>query len=270
MVYDIFTFFYELDLLELRLNILNDYVDYFVIVEATESFIGESKQLYYNDNKERFSKWSHKIIHYVVDDYPNDLNLLNISKKSPNVGNGEHWWVREFYQKESIKKALINLNDDDICIISDVDEIWNPKISFDLNVCDLYRPTLSSYLYYLNYRSNATKNMFTGPIIAKYKTIKENCLNHLRNRSMTTFIEIDNGGWHFEAFGGINGASLKINIVKHPDYYNQNNLNNNLENRLIQLQDYKGRQISAWKDDTNLPSYVNENWEKIHELGYLI
>ena len=65
MIYDCFTFFNELDLLEIRLNILDEHVDYFVLAECTETFSGIEKPLYYEENKERFSKWSHKIIHHI-------------------------------------------------------------------------------------------------------------------------------------------------------------------------------------------------------------
>ena len=51
-IYDCFLFFNELDLLEIRLNVLNDYVDYFVLVEATQTFTNKDKPLYYKENKE--------------------------------------------------------------------------------------------------------------------------------------------------------------------------------------------------------------------------
>lgn len=262
MTYDIFSFFYELDLLELRMNILNDYVDKFVIVEATESFMGEKKPLYFEKNKARFSKWKDKIIHYIVDDYPNDKELMSIAISSPAVGAGEHWWVREFYQKESIKKALINLNDDDICILCDVDEVWNPNIKYNLNTHSIYRPILDSYMYYLNYRSSAHKLMWTGPSIMKYSTLKNGVLNHLRNRNMTSGVEIDNGGWHYEALGG---AMDKISIVKHPDYYNSFNMANSLEHRINSLLDYKGRGLSFWieHDISKMPEYIRNNDDSI-------
>ena len=44
MIYDCFTFFNELDLLDIRLNILNDYVDKFVIVESTKTFTGKENR----------------------------------------------------------------------------------------------------------------------------------------------------------------------------------------------------------------------------------
>ena len=67
-IFDTFTFYNELDLLELRLNILGDVVDYFVINEATITFTGKTKPLYYFENKERFKKWEDKIIHHVTHD----------------------------------------------------------------------------------------------------------------------------------------------------------------------------------------------------------
>ena len=63
MIYDCFTFFNELDLLEIRLNILNDYVDKFVLVEATRTQNNKEKKLYYEENKERFAKFKDKVIH---------------------------------------------------------------------------------------------------------------------------------------------------------------------------------------------------------------
>jgi beta-1,4-mannosyl-glycoprotein beta-1,4-N-acetylglucosaminyltransferase len=67
MVYDIFTFFNELDLLEIRFKILNDKVDYFVIIECTETFSGKPKQLYFSENKHLFKEWEHKIIHHIIE-----------------------------------------------------------------------------------------------------------------------------------------------------------------------------------------------------------
>ena len=57
MKYDLFYIFDELDLMEIRMEILDKYVDYFVIVEATITFMGESKPLYFQENESRFSKW---------------------------------------------------------------------------------------------------------------------------------------------------------------------------------------------------------------------
>jgi beta-1,4-mannosyl-glycoprotein beta-1,4-N-acetylglucosaminyltransferase len=78
-IIDCFTFYNELKLLEYRLNILYNIVDYFIIVEANQTHQGKSKKLYYNENKNRFEKFQDKIIHIVVDlpyIYPN-INYKN-------------------------------------------------------------------------------------------------------------------------------------------------------------------------------------------------
>ena len=76
-IYDAFLFFNELDLLEIRLNLLNDYVDYFVISESDLTFSGKPKPLYYLENKDRFKQFEKKIIHQVLTDNPTDFTSLN-------------------------------------------------------------------------------------------------------------------------------------------------------------------------------------------------
>ena len=72
MVYDCFQFFNELDILKLRLHVLSDVVDRFVISESTVTFSGDPKPLFYEENKEQFQEFQDRIIHVVVDDTPLD------------------------------------------------------------------------------------------------------------------------------------------------------------------------------------------------------
>jgi hypothetical protein len=121
-IYDAFIFYNELETLEMRLNILDPYVDYFVIVECDKTFSGLSKELYFQNNIEKFEKFKNKIIHYVIKDAPKneddlikklqDNNTSQIEKNviretltNDNVPKGQDQWLREFYQRESIKKA---------------------------------------------------------------------------------------------------------------------------------------------------------------------
>jgi len=77
MIYDCFCFFNELEILELRLNILDSVVDKFVICESTVTHTGQPKKMYFEENKDRFSKFLHKIIHLKISDTPDDfVNLL--------------------------------------------------------------------------------------------------------------------------------------------------------------------------------------------------
>src|SRR5277367_3065030 len=88
-IYDCFLFFNELELLEIRLNEMYEYVDYFVLVESTESFVGKPKPLYYAQNKERFNQFNDKIIHVIVSD---------------SFRGG--YWEREYFQRNRIMDGL--------------------------------------------------------------------------------------------------------------------------------------------------------------------
>ena len=112
-VIDVFPFFNELDILEIRLNVLDPYVDYFILSEATKTFSGLDKPLYYQENKERFAKFEDKIIHNIVED-----------NTDPNL----HPYERDIFQKNSIKEIVMEkASDDDAIIWSDVDEVPNPE-----------------------------------------------------------------------------------------------------------------------------------------------
>jgi beta-1,4-mannosyl-glycoprotein beta-1,4-N-acetylglucosaminyltransferase len=255
--YDIFTFNNELDLLEIRLNILNKYVDYFVIVEATETFSGIPKPLYYQLNKDRFKEFEDKIIHYVITDTPQSFDdkdcnqeALMLACNSDNVTREHLCWLKEFYQKELIKNALVGLNDEDICYFSDLDEIWNYNLDFVIED-RIYKPMVNwCYINYLNVRTNENWTYFTGPIVTKYKNVKNECLNHLRTprKNTNVYVYIENGGWHFNAIGGI---QKKIDAFKHPVYTNGYMLSREHGSRI---------------DENDLPDYLKENKEKYKTL----
>lgn len=281
-IYDIFLFFNELTLLEIRFNILDKYIDYFVIVESTETFTGLPKKLFYEDNKHLFKKWEHKIIHYVIKDTPVDekdlrdrlkqLNLNNLDKQiildnltSDNVPKGQIHWLKEFYQKEIIKKALIGLNDNDFCYVSDVDEIWDPEILIDYSKSDIFKYKQKCYIYYLNNRSNENWRGWSGTIATKYKNIKYTCLNHLRTDSKTNYFVLRNSGWHFTFQGGVNQIRKKLESYGHQEI-NTDEIKSQLENTILKNKDIRGRHIKFWKDESNLPKYLLENKEKYKEL----
>lgn len=249
MVVDLFYFLNELDLLEIRLSILDDYVDKFILIEATETFSGLERELVYEKNKGRFKKWHNKIEYYVVSDYPMDSKLCDMALNSPNTGSGEHYWVREFYIKESAQKAIKGLNDNDIVFISDIDEIWNPKLTYAPQGKEVLKPKQLPYLYYLNQRTDEDWLGWSGTICTRYENIKNGVINHLRTDEMTPYVVLENGGWHFNAIGG---KDEKRKAFKHPVYEDNGVWNN--------------REVSMRKDETNLPEYILNNKDKWRKL----
>ena len=106
-IYDCFSYWDEDLLLDLRLNILNKYVDYFVIVEGNKTWQNNFKKLRFNI--ENFKEFKNKIIYVPVENMP----------------EGDNPWVRENFQRNCIERGLSTAAQNDLIIISDLDEIPN-------------------------------------------------------------------------------------------------------------------------------------------------
>jgi beta-1,4-mannosyl-glycoprotein beta-1,4-N-acetylglucosaminyltransferase len=202
-VFDCFSFFNELDILEIRLNELYDYVDYFVLAEMRVTHQGKTKPLYFAENKQRYAKFLDKIIHIVVDDIPQT----------------DDPWVREHHQRNCIERGLANCNDQDIIIISDVDEIPRAESigKFDRKHEWMYFEQ-TQYNYYLNYQS---PQFVPGPgifsRITTYEVMKRNGFNatDIRYRPITAAQKIIDGGWHFTWLGGAKKIVEKLESYAH-------------------------------------------------------
>lgn len=237
-IYDCFTFYNELELLDLRLHLLAPYVDYFVLVEANVTLRGEPKELFFTKNRKQFVDFSDKIIHLV----------MRVQEKDTRPND----WSIEKAQRNYIQHGLDNCADDDIVIISDADEILNPKILQNLHNNDLHCKTnlhklhrifrkrkdkaaayvkymkllyqytqdkcineilwdasiacaQKHYYYFMNYLH---PDKWYGSVISLYKNMKTpQTLRNLRRRLPI----LSNGGWHFAYMGGIDRILAKIN-----------------------------------------------------------
>jgi len=260
MVIDVFTYNGEADLLEIRLNILDKYVDQFIIVEAPTTFTRRAKPLYYLNQEDRFKKWHHKIKYHIIDENYTEEEIAQ-AENSPNTIGASHW-KREFLQKESIKKALTHLKDDDIVFIGDCDEVWNPNNLTPAlsNFASAFWRKLSQsvYVYYLNNKSNEE---WYGTIVAPYKNIKNECLNHMRTSGAKT----DNGGWHFTSMGGIDEVRRKLNDSYTEESYNTQEVQDKLAERFGKS-DYIGRGFTFTVDESDLPEWLLKNKHKYTHL----
>lgn len=244
MVYDCFPFFNELDLLKIRLEMMDDVVDKFVLVEASKTQKGDSKPYYFDEAKEQFSKWNQKIIHIKVDDLPElDLTLETLD------------WSIEFFQRDCILRGLVACKPDDIVIISDLDEFIHPdiirfpekykvcpiseggdfkdkvkqvlrmlgthatsmrrKVSLQ-EVLDVYPVVVQQDFcyYFMNTRSPDIR--WYGSIISKYKNMsRPQFLRNKRNRMPY----VKNGGWHFSYLGGRESVKKKLASIIEGDTY---------------------------------------------------
>jgi beta-1,4-mannosyl-glycoprotein beta-1,4-N-acetylglucosaminyltransferase len=255
--HDVMLYNGERDVLKIHLSILSPYVDKFIICESNQTFTGHQKPLYFFRDQRYFKKFWPQIEYYVINDWE-DETIWDMARKSPNTKGAEHW-KREFYIKESIHKSLKGIQDTDTVFIGDVDEIINPEA-----VYESLTPTkakLDVYAYYLNNRSS---EQFWGTLIAEYKDIKGQCLNHLRTN--TDFRSETLLGWHFTSQGGIKEVQRKLNDSYTTESYNTPEVQQLLAQRHQKGVDYLGRDFTFTRDESNWPQYLKENKGKYSHL----
>lgn len=257
MVVDVFTYNGETSILKLHLAVLYDYVDKFIIVEANKTFTGAKKPMYFFRDQRYFAPWLKKIEYYPVTDW-DDPEIWEMAIKSPNTLGASHW-KREFYIKESIKKALINLHDEDLLFIGDVDEIIDPEAYYESETP--IKVKMRVYAYQLN---NLSSESFYGTLIAQYKDIKDHCLNEMRNN---TFFRSKGGylGWHFTSMGGLDEVRRKLNDSYTQESYNTFEVQQLLPDRYKIGKDYLGRNFIFTLDKSHWPKYL-ETHEKDFKL----
>jgi beta-1,4-mannosyl-glycoprotein beta-1,4-N-acetylglucosaminyltransferase len=210
-IIDCFTFYNEFEMLTYRLNVLNDLVDYFILVEANQTFTGCKKLLFFNENKHLYEKFKDKIIHIVVD--------LPFNDETIDTTKGDQW-TNEKYQRNCISNGFnqINLTDSDLIIISDVDEIPDPerlnKIKIDDIEIDIRR--FEQDFYYYNLESKRQEKWYHSKILSykKYKELNTTCEN-IRFMPCDTILK---GGWHLSYFGDTNFIKNKLINFSHQEY----------------------------------------------------
>jgi beta-1,4-mannosyl-glycoprotein beta-1,4-N-acetylglucosaminyltransferase len=211
-IIDCFSFYNELDLLTYRLNLLNDYVDYFVIVEARQTHAGKDKILFFKENKHLYEEFSEKIIHHVVD--------LPYKFENTNITYNEIW-VNENFQRNVISQCLLNvknLSPLDIIILSDLDEICDPRILLKIKEGDIAVDinSLEMDLYYYNLNTINKEKWNSGKIMTykKYTELNKN-FTEIRLGNYTSILS---AGWHMSYFGDEHFISNKIKNFAHSEF----------------------------------------------------
>ena len=187
-IFDCFMFFNELELLELRLMTLNSIVDHFVIVEVGMTFTGKKKEFYFENNKKYFKKYLNKIIYIKKDNLP-------ISE----VHTRQDAFQNEYYNRNLIFEGLSGANGDDYIILSDIDEIPNPKAVLEGISSEFKVFVLKQKLFYY-YVNCLQKQEWFGTVVTKRKDLESpKALRRKRNICVNV---IENGGWHYSFLGG--------------------------------------------------------------------
>ena len=284
-------FFDEEMLLDLRLNILDKYVDKFVITEATYTHSGRPKKLVFDINK--FSKFKDKIIYIVVDKEPPDLFEIKESDRDEKDTRGQklvlNGYKRDNYQRQKAQQALNDIDPEDWILINDIDEIPNLKNVDIRNVKNkllIFKQKIFYYKFNLLYPSVSwfgsracKKKNFLSPQWLRDTKHKKYPLWRLdilfSKRKYNDIFYVDNGGWHFTNIKSPEDIEKKLLNYTHHDEFEKSKLKvEDLRKKInekkiiydhsVDQKDYK------WGSETTLrtielsemPDYLSENYKK--------
>ena len=291
-IYDCFMYFDEDLLLDLRLNSLDKFVKKFVITEATYAHNGNKKKLQFDINK--FKKFKDKIEYLVVEKEPENIQHINKNDTKEKIGeklilNG---MARDYFQRENLNRGLKNINENDLILISDLDEIPNlnnlnsSKINNNILI---FEQDLFYYKFNLLYRNfvwHGTKGIKKKNFISpqwlrnikgkKYAKWRLDVLFSKKKYSNLLFIE--NGGWHFTCLKTPEELEKKLlNFAHHYEYEQSGlaikDLKKMMEEKRVMYDHTIDQKSYKWSGKSKLikiendflPKYINSNLSKYQE-----
>ena len=262
-IYDCATFYNENLQLRLRFNILNDYVDKFVICESKFDHMGKEKNLNFKMNE--FKDFKDKIIYLVLD------------KQFPDITNP---WITQAYQREFLLKGLDSLNSEDYIMFSDPDEIPKPELLVDFKLTKKFGIFMQKMFCYKLNIYNQYESPWEGTRIAKKKNIKS--INYLRQKVVSknlkhSLLRVDkeksievfkDGGWHFNYLLKPEEISKKLKTFAHTEFNNEKytdiqKINFNIKNLNDLFQ--RGHVFTKVEIDKSYPKYIAANKEIFKE-----
>ena len=288
-IFDCFMYFDEDVILDLRLNTLDKKVDYFVIVESNFTHKGDNRDLKFDYKK--FSKFKDKIIYLIYDEKPKQLEKID---KNDSHGQKNKKYIfnaiyRENGQRNFINEGLKIAEDDDLILISDVDEIPNLR---NINLTDFKEKLIffNQEMFYYKFNLKLPNYNWVGTKSCKKKHLKSpQWLRNIKDKKYpfyrldTLFSEtkysnikfINEGGWHFTNIKSADEIRHKLKSYLHHREFDVNPLSVNEIDNLIKNQqaiydlkvDKKVQKIGHGNklekyDLKKLPSYINDNLDK--------
>jgi beta-1,4-mannosyl-glycoprotein beta-1,4-N-acetylglucosaminyltransferase len=213
-VFDCFTFFNELDLLEFRLKLLNDHVDHFVIAESDLTHSGQPKPYHFEAAKDRFKKWQDKIIYIPLHQSAAGLQFEEVKSYTP----GSSAWKLENEQRNALLQAGNRMQESDMVLLSDLDEIPDPAAIKKAIRSD--KPLAFSLLfhyYFLNCQNSGESRWWKGCIASTAKQFREITPQGLRDKR-DHYPSISHAGWHFSFLGGAEKIRQKLLAFAHTEF----------------------------------------------------
>ena len=288
-IFDCFMYFDEDLVLDIRLNTLNEFVDYFIIVESTFTHRGDKRKLRFDLKK--YEKFRNKIIYLIYDNEPNGIQKIN-DEDIESVKSEKYIFnaiLRENGQRNHILNGLLDAEKNDVILVSDVDEIPNlTNVDFSKirNKIFIFRQEM--FYYKLNLKLpnliwSGTKGCRKKDLINPQwlRNIKDK--NYSKFRLDTFFSKkkysnikfFDKGGWHFTNIKTAKEIQLKLKSYLHHREFDINPMSleqiENVINDKKAIYDLKADQrVNKIGDGDklikyelrDLPIYIKENIEK--------
>ncbi len=221
-IIDCFNFFNELDLLEFRLQLLDEHVAHFVIAESNFTHSGKPKPFHFEENKKRFEPWLHKIIYVPV---YQSVEGLDFSRQETTYNPNSAAWMLEYEQRNALSAATTVTDDEDLVLLSDLDEIPNPFLLKKINLKN--GPVVLSMLfhyYFFNCQNVGKERWWNGTILCNGKQFRSTTPQQLRDKR-NNWQCIAKGGWHFSYLGGLEKIKYKIQSFAHTEFNREEFLN---------------------------------------------
>ena len=290
-IFDCTTFHSEHLMMDVRFNVLNEYVHKFIVTESTFSHSGKRKKLNFDINN--YPKFKDKIIYIIIDKEPNDIIKIDNKLLSPSEKRSNSLKRIELsynYMTNALNIAL----DNDLIILSDNDEIPNlGSKKFKSSNKDIF--IFQQLFFYYKFNLFYDLVPWHGSKAAKKKTLLSmSWLRNLKNKKypfwrLDTFFKnnkyinldiINDGGWHFTNLMTPEKLYEKLTNFGHHDEFELSGLTvNDLRtkikektvfwNHFVDKEDFKKRWAYDYKlkkiDNKFLPSYLTNNSEKFKE-----
>ena len=278
MVYDCISFFNELEVLEIRLNVLKDVVDRFVIVEAPWTHTGRTKELVFEKHRGRFAEFADRIEYLVCDetiDFPEGAT------------ERERAWIRENVQRNAMVRGLKAAHPDDLLLITDLDEIPNPEVVRRLSAdppAGVIALAMRNQNFFLNYhnvsypRWVAAKALVYAAFVdprtydgIAFSEYAPQCVNPIPSATLVRMarkdVVIENAGWHFSYMGGIERIRTKLLAFAHTEH-TESATEENIRRCLAEGRDPMGLgdRFVAEPPELHLPRYLLENRSKYEAM----
>ena len=246
-IFDCFMYFDEEVVLDVRLNTLDQFVDYFVIVESKFTHKGEERDLKFDQNK--FRKFKDKIIYLVYDQQSSKIEKINTKDNKDEIERKSLWNAiyRENGQRNYIEKGLIDAKENDIILISDVDEIPNLK-NLDFKKFNKKIILFKQNMFYYKFNLHLPNIIWTGTKGCRKKhLINPQWLRNVKDREysffrLDTFFSknkyrsiknITDGGWHFTNIKNAEAIEHKLKSYLHHGEFDLNPLSRTQINEII-------------------------------------